>query len=184
VHLLDAAGDNPLGAFHTVNAELKAFNPAIADRPQIVVLNKLDLLDPKGSVVKALKAKLARSGYTDVWVISAATTQGMTELLRHVRDQLNALPKPEPMPEPVTVIRPIPVDADWFEAERVPGGFKVTGTRVERMAAMTNWESEDAIARFQRILEGMGVKRRLRELEVADGDTVAIGDVVELEWVE
>ena len=247
VHLLDAAGPDPMGAFTTVNQELAAFNPALAKRPQIVVLNKLDLLgakdeqnadavtatpgtdspgtdspgtdspgsdspgadspgadssqstprgtasphrisrrtaSPRTSALKRLRTQLARLGYNDVQAISAATGEGITELLRHVRTRLAELPKPEPEPEGIPILRPLGVDEDAFTIERVPEGFYVRGVRVERLAAMTDWDNEYAVLRFQRVLEVVGVKQALRDAEIADGDTVHFGPDFELEWVE
>jgi GTP-binding protein len=57
----------------------------------------------------------------------------------------------------------------------------VRGIAIERAAQMTNWDQEESLARFQRILEAMGVTMALREAGVSEGDTVFIGDV-ELQW--
>ncbi|MDW8270761.1 MAG: Obg family GTPase CgtA, partial [Anaerolineae bacterium] len=74
-----------------------------------------------------------------------------------------------------------PVDEDAFTIERTPDGWLVRGRRIERVAAMTNWNYYEAVARFQRILEAMGIRQALEAAGVQEGDTVIIGPV-ELEW--
>jgi GTP-binding protein len=71
-----------------------------------------------------------------------------------------------------------------FKVSRRPdGSFQVSGKRIERAAAMTYWDYEDALMRFQRILEAMGVSEALINAGVQVGDTVYIGEI-ELEWGE
>ena len=72
-------------------------------------------------------------------------------------------------------------DPRMFTIEQVPDGWRVRGEAIERAAAMTYWEYEDSIRRFQRILETLGVDQALRQAGVQEGDTVFIGEY-ELEW--
>jgi GTP-binding protein len=75
-------------------------------------------------------------------------------------------------------------DENAFVVEREPGGaFRVRGVRVERAAAMTDWDNEAAVARFQRVLWAMGVTEELRGHGIRQGDTVHIGRA-ELEWTD
>ena len=72
-------------------------------------------------------------------------------------------------------------DPREFEIERTPEGWRVTGESIERAANMTYWDHYQAIRRFQRILETLGIDRALRDAGVKEGDSVLIGDH-ELEW--
>jgi GTP-binding protein len=82
------------------------------------------------------------------------------------------------------VLRPVDEDENQFRIERLDdASFRVSGVRVERSAAMTDWANEAAVRRFQRILEAMGITDALREHGAEEGHTVVIGDA-ELEWVE
>ncbi len=86
---------------------------------------------------------------------------------------VQSAPVPQPVVAPVH-IRLTPKDA--FVVERGDdGAFEISGERVERLAAMTNFESDEGLAHFERVLAKMGVEKRLQELGVAPGDTVRIG---------
>jgi len=63
------------------------------------------------------------------------------------------------------------------------GAYHVTGERIERAAAMTYWDYEEAVQRFQRTLEVLGITEALEQAGVQTGDTVFIGEY-ELEWGE
>jgi GTP-binding protein len=83
----------------------------------------------------------------------------------------------------VALIAPIAPEADKsFTIEREPdGAWRVRGRRIERIVVMTRWEYYDAVMRFQRILEALGITQALRERGVKEGETVRIGEK-ELEW--
>jgi GTP-binding protein len=83
-------------------------------------------------------------------------------------------------PEEPVVFRP-EADEDYFEIARERGRWRVSGIRIERAAAMTNWDYYEASLRFQRILEAMGISQALEEAGVEDGDAVVIGQT-ELIW--
>jgi GTP-binding protein len=82
----------------------------------------------------------------------------------------------------IVVIRAEP-DDDAFTIEREGDAWRVRGQRIERVAAMTYWEFDATVLRFQRILEGMGITEALEEAGVQAGDTVRIGEE-ELQWGE
>src|SRR4030042_3552145 len=88
--------------------------------------------------------------------ISAVTRNGTVELLRTVRARLQSLPI-EPLYEvEIPVIRPVE-DENLFEIARDAGRFRICGVRVERMGAVTDWENDEGVARFQRILKALGL---------------------------
>jgi GTP-binding protein len=72
-------------------------------------------------------------------------------------------------------------DPRQFEIQREPGGWRVSGQAIERAAAMTYWEYDQSVRRFQTILETLGIDAALRREGVRTGDTVYIGEY-ELEW--
>ncbi|MEO8082189.1 MAG: GTPase ObgE [Ardenticatenales bacterium] len=183
VHLVDGSAADPAADFRTINAELEAFSPALAARPQIVVITKLDLPEVAERVPE-LTAALADAGASDLHAISAATTLGVDDLLRHVHRLVRALPPPEIEAPAIPVLRPGAVDEHAFNIRRDEDGvWLVAGTRVERAAAMTDWFNDDAIRRFQRILQSDGVLDVLRGHGVVEGDMVRFG-AVELEWTD
>ena len=74
-------------------------------------------------------------------------------------------------------------DPNYFEIEKTEEGWVVHGQAIERAAAMTYWEHDQAIHRFQRIMEFIGIDEALRKEGVMPGDTVFIGEI-ELQWEE
>jgi GTP-binding protein len=178
VHMLDADDDDPLHHFDQINQELRLFKPTLADRPQIVVLNKLDLPDAREHWPQVQAAMQARG--LPAYAISAVTGEGVRELMARIGQILSNLPRPEPVAEEIPVFRL--EETPEFTVEREGDGWRVRGQRVERLAAQTMWEYHDAVQRAQHLLEAMGVLDALRQAGVQPEDTVRIGDV-ELEWL-
>jgi GTP-binding protein len=178
VHMLDGAHDDPLAHFDQINEELRLFNPALAERPQIVVLNKMDLPGAREQWLTVQAAIGAKE--LPAYAISAVTGEGVHELIAQVGHMLTRLPRPEPLADEVPVFR---LDEEpEFTVEWEEDSWRVRGERVERLAAQTMWEYHDAVLRAGRILEAMGVIEALREAGVQPEDTVRIGEV-ELEWM-
>lgn len=169
LHLLDGAKslDDVLSDKATIEAELRAWNPALLEKPILLCVAKLDLPDARARL-NELRARFA-----DVYGISAVTGDGVDELIYAVARAIEHAPTP-PRIEPVVRIDLIPHDAFAIERAR-DGAFVVSGERIAHLAAMTNFDSDEALARFERALEKIGVERRLREMGAAQGDTVRIG---------
>ncbi|MFQ6016361.1 MAG: GTPase ObgE [Anaerolineae bacterium] len=180
IHLLDGASPHPLQDFEDINQELHLFNPRLGAKPQFVVLNKMDLPQAQ-ELWPQVKEEMERR-QLPVASISAVTGQGVREMLYRLVALLDSLPPEEPAEEEIPVLRPTPVDEETFTVSREGDAFRVQGPRVERVVAMTNWELEEGVERFQRVLEAMGVAAALREAGIQTGDTVHISDM-ELEWM-
>ncbi|MFQ5460098.1 MAG: Obg family GTPase CgtA, partial [Anaerolineae bacterium] len=183
VHLLDGSGADPVGAWRTLNAELAAFSQRLAGRPQIVVINKIDLPDTVAALPR-LRNALRRGGAARVLTMSALTGRGVRQVVEAITAALATLPEEEPDAGELPVLRPLE-DGDAFTVYRVVGeeAYRVKGRRIERAAAMTDFSNDEAVDRFHRILEAMGVTDRLRALGIADGQAVRIGDS-EFEWAD
>ncbi len=169
VHLLDGAKplEQIVAAKTTIESELSAWNPQLGAKPTLLVLNKVDLPDARKSL-----EELQRS-FPDVRAISAATGEGVRELVLAIARAIESAPMPQVAAPPARIELTAP---NAFHVERrADGTFVVSGERVERLAAMTNFDSDEALARFERALGKMGVEKRLQELGAAEGDTVRIG---------
>jgi GTP-binding protein len=178
IHLLDGAGNDPLEDWAMINQELALYDARLEDKPQLVVLNKIDLADAE-AWEPTLKDQIEGAGYP-FCSISAVTGKGVRSMLYRVRELLLEAPEAELLePEPI-VLRP-EADDDAFAISRTTDGWRVAGRRIERVAAMTYWEFEATTRRFQQILESMGISNALLEAGIASGDIVHIGDQ-ELEW--
>jgi GTP-binding protein len=182
VHLLDGASPDPLADYETINAELDLYSERLANRPQIVVLNKMDLPDAQ-ALWPAVQKALAEQG-KEALAISAATRQGVDELMRRVATLLQALPREAlPLDKEPSAVSPPPPDEDAVSVtfDKEAKAWRVRGIRVERAARRTNWQLDEAILRFHSFMESMGIIAVLEEAGVKAGDTVLIGDV-ELTW--
>jgi GTP-binding protein len=178
IHLLNGISPDPIGDFEAINQELTLFNPALADKPQIVVLNKMDLPDVRASW-PAVEEAMRRYGLP-VLAISAVTGEGVTELLRQVQTLLDQLP-PEESSEPLPVLTPKPDPKAFWIDQLEEGVWQVEGAEIEKVARMTNWDYYEAVLRFQRVLNALGIRQALIEAGVEEGDIVRIGDI-ELVW--
>jgi GTP-binding protein len=185
IHLLNGLSPDPLGDYEAINQELALFNPALAEKPQIVVLNKMDLPDVAAAWPE-IAVGLRSRGAVEPLAISAATGEGVQAVLRCAAAVLVELPTPEPTEETEKLFFEKPgfpvVEDKSFTIERTrDGAWRVTGAYIEKVVKMTRWEYYDAVMRFQRILEALGITEALRGRGVQEGDTVHIGEV-KLEW--
>ena len=179
IHLLDGTAEDPLADFHQINTELSLFDEALGEKPQIVALNKMDLPDAQERWPE-VRAALEKLGY-EPFPLSAATHQNVREVLARAIAALDALPEAPEAPAELPVYS-LGENPFAFEVTRDPdGSYRVTGERIERAVAMTYWDYDQAVARFQQILDTMGITAALREAGVQPGDTVHIGEM-ELEW--
>jgi GTP-binding protein len=182
VHLLNGANDSPLADYSQINAELALFDEHLAQKPQIVVFNKIDLPEAQERWL-IVEETLRKRGIEPV-AISAATQKNVRQLVQLIFQTIDSLPEPtgtEPARMPVYEL---PEEEIPFTViQEGEGVYRVSGKRIERAASMTHWEYEDAVLRFQDILETLGVSAALEEAGVQPGDTVFIGDF-ELEWSE
>lgn len=181
IHLLDGASQDPLADYEAINKELALFDPTLAKRPQIVVLNKMDLPSAREVWSRIQEAMAAREVTSHA--ISALTGEGVRDLLRIVERTLAELPEPEPGQEMVILRPALAMEDQTFTISAENGGYRVSGKRIERIAAMTDWNNDEAVARFQRILKAVGIWQALEERGIKPGDTVWIGGA-ELEWQE
>ena len=177
VHVVDLALTDPIADIAIVNAELSAYGRGLVERPRLFALNKLDLFEARERAA-AIGATLG----PDAVAVSAVTGEHVPELLKRI---FAMCPPREVVADRVPGERRIVFSGggrDW-SVKKQKDGFDVHGDRVERLATGIDWESPDAAAYFQRLLQKNGIEKELRRLGVKDGDTVRIGGK-ELEWTE
>src|SRR2546429_3253505 len=189
IHMLDGASfeRDSWQDFQTINQELREYDEQLAQRPQIVVLNKMDLPEAQERW-PALKAQVEKAGYP-VFAISAASHQGTEELMQYTAKRLQELRQEDlerssaavNAEAPGTILRPQPEDA--FTISKENDVYVVRGKRVERAVSMTDPENEEGMDRLQVTLRRMGITKALEEAGVQVGDTVRFGKV-ELYWGE
>jgi len=180
IHLLDGLSTDPLADFETINGELAAFGHGLEHKPQLVVFNKIDQ-PPAQERWPTVQQAIEAQGYPTM-AISALTREGTRELLYRTHQMLVALPAEAVTPQALPVFRlEEKEDKEAFTIEREADGWRVRGKQVERIAARTVWNLEEAVRRFQRTMEHLGIAEALESAGVRPGDVVHIGET-ELVW--
>ena len=177
LHVVDVSGcegRDPIDDFEKINHELEAYSPKLARRMQLVVANKMDLPDSEENLVK-LKEYVQQKGY-EIMAVSAVTGEGLQELMWKAYGMVQQyVPEPE---EEIGVIDE--GDPDSFEIIRgaEDADFEVKGKNIERLVAMTNFDNEEALYRFQLIWKRLKIEDALLEAGIQEGQTVRILDMV------
>jgi GTP-binding protein len=191
VHVVDMSGTegrDPFEDYLKINEEIKLYNAKLEQRPQILVANKMDMPDAEENL-KLFKEQLVASGKDmDVIAISALTRGGVQELLYKISDLLESIPDTPDVEEVVEVeerkvYRFDKRDEKDFIITRDNDAFVVESPSIEKLIKRTNFSTQDGIARFARIMRGMGIDKELRRLGAVDGQTIRIADF-EFEFVE
>jgi GTPase len=180
IHMIDGLAEDPLADYTQINNELALFDPKLGIKPQVVVINKIDLPEVKDRLPK-IKASFKKVGI-QVMTISALARTNVSDVLKKVQELLQQTPVPEP--EVVELELPVykPDENRYeFSIDRIPEGWRVSGKGIERAADMTLWAHEGSVRRFQHLMDRIGLDAALREAGVEEGDTVFIADY-ELEW--
>lgn len=177
IHVVDTAGTegrDPVKDYTTINAELLSYDRRLAELPQVVAANKMDLPDADTNLPGL--AKVAAGHGRRLFPISAVTRHGLNELLYHIAAVLRSLPAPaEGQEQPQEVIYRLPEQEAGFNIRRAGGIFVIEGRELERLVAMTDFNQEQAVARFQRLTAKMGLEQALAEAGAKAGDVVRIG---------
>lgn len=177
LHLVDITSADLPGDLQTINQELSLYSHHLADLPQILVLNKMDVLDEAERIQPEKQAAdFARQHLSGapVAVISAAGRIGLDQLGNLIAQRLSELPQPE-------LIEVAPDTAAYehpgasFEISRRKGLFFVEGDRVARMVAVTDLKSPESLHHLHDVLRAMGVMEALIKAGVQPGSEVAMG---------
>lgn len=183
LHLVDIYDDDVAAAFTTIRNELKAYSPELAKRPLVVALTKIEGLPEDGvAAKKADLAKVIPEG-TPLYAISSSAHMGVKELLRQLdamvkqaRAVVEELPEEETSQTPVISLSGEQKRNSW-KVTHDGGRFVVTGPRIEKFAARTNFEAEPGRRRLWDIMSKMGIMHELERQGIKPGDIVAIGRV-------
>ena len=175
IHVLDMSHDDPINDYEVINEELKKYPGNLAERPQIVLANKMDM-DNAGENLEKFKAK-----YPDLEVFEAITliNEGLDPVLYKAKDMLKELPQfplydPNKAEKKVVYTYEEPQDFEIFNEGN--GVWRVQGDKVERLFRNTNFKDDDSIMRFSRALSKMKLDEALREKGCKNGDQVFIQD--------
>jgi len=173
IHVVDGAGTegrDPVEDIATINNELRSYSPLLAERPQIIALNKVDAVSSEADLA-LLIARVKQMGF-EVFPMSAVIGEGVMPLLYRAMELVEASPVPQvhevgQLPETSEII-PISVTNQ-------NGLFVVQGTAVEKLLARTDLENDDSVRKLQRSLKQLKVFELLRQAGVVEGSRVRIG---------
>jgi GTP-binding protein len=189
LHVVDMSGSegrDPVEDWKQINEELKLYNQRLEERPQIIVANKMDLPDSEENF-KRFRDKISSVSDIAVFPISAATSQGIQNVLYAVADLLDQIPV-IPIVEEVEEIEERKVyrlekQPEPFFVNKENDVFVVEGADIEKLVKMTNFTREDSARRFAHIMRKMGVDAALRGKGAEPGSTVRIGEL-EFDFLE
>src|SRR5437763_2229924 len=178
IHVIDAAAgdqDKLWSDYQQVRGELKKYSAALARRPHLIALNKMDAVG-EASQVLAFRQRLVKLRRR-TFPISAANGEGVKDLLWAASRMLEKRKAEPPQPLPALKVYRGPSSAEPFTIERVNGGFRVSGNQLERLLAMTDMTTPEGLAHFQRMLDRWGLNDALARHGAHGGETVRISDV-------
>jgi len=198
VHMLDVSGSegrDPREDFEVINRELEKFSSRLADLPQLIALNKIDLTGAKEKSVEVMNYFQERD--YNCFPVSAVTGEGVQVLKKEIGRRLEQISLEESAvsaAEPAETERESPdevvIRPDFVEREPeikimrlTSGEYVVRGSLADKLAEKTDFSSDEAVERMVDILRREGLYRKLKKSGVREGDTVIIGDL-EFDYLE
>jgi len=218
LHVVDGNADDPIGDFIAINKELQAYDDILAQKPQVIVLNKVDIPEVQEKQEKLLEELKRISGHGRVLAISAATTYRVKELMGRLKKIVSAQPEDEEE-NPAEIdfsLSALDMDSDDYGTSMIkkflslillcslfvteilikislllmtcrlgsytvivsdpayPGQWRVKGAYIEQVARMTHWEYPEAVERFGRQLQALGIESELIKRGAVQGDLVMV----------
>jgi GTPase len=205
IHVVNGDSVDPIGDFIAINDELTMFNPLLANKTQVVVVNKIDIPDVRKRFNDTLLQLKSLAGHTRIVGISAATGENVRNCMSRVWKLVDSMPAVDPMDlfaqdeERVCFDEEADSSFEILSDDSYPGQFRVVGGKIEKVrkvykcqcfadcflidwfclpqiVSMTKWEYYEAVQRFQRILDATGITEALSTAGAKQGDVVTIGD--------
>ena len=186
VHMLDGMSEDPVEDYLMINQELEQFNPEMASKNQLVVVNKLDVTEVR-ETQEDLEARLMHAigdKGSSVQFISAATGEGVDKLMGNILGALNDLPKEEPVEEPQVEpmrFRPQRSSAKETVWRDSRGVYVVESESMERLTAYADTKDQRVLLQLWREMRRSGLANSLIDAGIEAGDTIRFGEV-ELTW--
>jgi GTPase len=186
IHILDISGvegRDPLKDFELINNELARYNEKLAQRPQIIALNKIDLPQAKENI-PGVKKFLEDKGYK-VFPISAVTNKGVKELINYVAQFLENLPENiEFVQEEDYILKADFTEKYDLKIKKISEDkYEVVGNLLDKNIDKTDFNNDAAVKRLIRILQHHGLDKKMNEAGIKEGDTVKIA-FMEFEYLE
>ncbi len=172
LHFVDVSGcegRDPVEDVHIINSELKNYSEKLAEKPQVIIANKMDIPSFEENYEK-FKAQMEDEGFT-VMAISAATHKGIDEVIKYTAKMLAELPEEEDEDYDYLDLDEARQD-DSIEIAVEDGVYIVEGMYVRKIVGSTNFDDYESLQYFQRALRKSGIIEMLEEKGIKEGDTV------------
>ena len=185
LHFIDVSGSegrNPVDDYKEINSELEKYSKKLAKRKQIIVANKSDLLLEDDENFAKLK-KIAEKDNRPIFKISAATGDGIEELMDYVSKTLKTLPKEnliEVSNEHEKVYK-LDYKSENYTITKIGKVYVVEGEKVDRIIRRVNITDNESLYYLHKKLDEIGLNQELKKRGIKDGDTVKIGNY-EMVW--
>ncbi|MCC7289149.1 GTPase ObgE [bacterium] len=181
LHLIDASSEDVANSYRVIMGELKNYQVDLSDRPQVVALSKVELVEPAELKQKVAQlAKAAKLKQKDIICFSAQTHHNLDQLKNRLLLVASQSQQEVHIEDEMPVIS-LKADDDFWEVSKVDDGYRVDGVAIERFAARTNFDQPQAVLRLRDILIKRGVGYELERQGASYGDIVHIGDK-EIRW--
>ena len=207
IHILDGLSEDPIADYRMVNEELRQFNPALAEKPQVIAINKIDITEVRArqeeleqDVLAAVASGLAatepasmqratwEAKSSPIFFISAATGEGIDALLGHVIELLDRTIGEESRIAAEAEAEPVGLEFRHSRRTTRPstfhkdnGVYVIESEQLERLTAMADTRDYRVVLQIWREMTRLGLARTLEEAGIEAGDTIRIGRA-EMEW--
>ncbi len=169
------AQTEPAEAYRLLKNELEVYSLKLIEYPRVVVGNKLDLTGSAEQLETFRRYIMEIEGEDrPFFSISAVTGDGLNDLIRYLYNKINAIARESTAIETEEVTRIDETDREILKIDLVDGIYQVRGTEIEKMAAKTDFENEEALRRFQNFTRFIGLDKELKKKGIKEGDTVRI----------
>jgi GTP-binding protein len=187
LHLIDIYTDDIGGAYKTIRTELERYSPELATRPEIIALTKAEGIDDELIAMQRDAVKAVAGDDAQIFVVSSSAHKGLTEVLRALRDKVQAvrtaaLEKEEFELDVDDDIETISLGENqiaesWtVEKDSETGAFIVRGDKIEKFARRTNFDGFENVNRLRDIMNKMGINHELSRAGAVGDSVIRIGD--------
>lgn len=184
LHLIDAYTDDPASAYKTIRAELESYSPELLSRREVVALTKIEGLDDDIVQHQMEAVQAVVPAETPLFAISSTAHRGLDEVLRELAGLVaTARTETEPTEPDEDEIPTISLSAkqqdDAWRVQKMEDRYVVTGTKIEKFAARTNYDNVHSVNRLRDIMRKLGIMHELERQGAKSDDIVVVGEIGE-----
>lgn len=179
VHLIDINSNDIAKDYKTIREELKLYSPDLAQKPEIIAITKIELLDDEILQMQINELKKVLPAKTSIMAISSYAKKGLKELLFELKKVVNKAKtkqaKTAAKTDGLPVIKLQAKPENWVITKK-SNDFIVTGQKIESFARRTDFSNEFSIQRLRDILKKMGILRQLQREGIKPDNQIIIGN--------